>query len=120
MTNEKGNVSELKSSLLNLSQYSKKKKGFANELRRLIITIGLFLIMQIVFITIDGTFLEPNFNRIGNFASGLADAQFFKIWSFLYDNPIFRLITPIAILHIIYVLIKTIIIGLIEKDTNSS
>jgi len=88
-----------------------------NELRRLIITVGLFLILQFIFVIIDGTFLEPNFNRIGNFASGLADAKFFKIWSFLYDNPIFRLITPIAILHIIYVLIKTIIIGLRENNT---
>ncbi len=117
MANEKNYVIGIKDGLFNLSQYSKKKKGFTNELRRLIITVGLFLILQLIFIIIDGTFLEPNFNRIGNFANSLADAQFFKIWSFLYDNPIFRLVTPIAILHIIYVLIKTIIIGIREKDT---
>ena len=115
MINEKDNVGEPKSSLLNLNQYSKKKKGFANELRRLIITIGLFLIMQIIFIAIDGTFLEPN--RIGNFASGIAENNFFEKWFILYDNPIFKLITAVAILHIIYVLIKTVFIGLKEKNT---
>lgn len=117
MTNEKGNVGELKGFLLNLSQYSKKKKGFANELRRLMITIGLFLIMQLIFIVIDGTFLEPNLNRMGNFATGIAESNFFEKWFVLYDNPIFKLITAIAILHILYVLIKTVIIELKEKDT---
>ncbi|ENH96100.1 hypothetical protein J416_12492 [Gracilibacillus halophilus YIM-C55.5] len=120
MTNDKGDIFEWKSFLLNLTQYSKKKKGFLNELRRLIITICLFLIMQLIFIFIDGTFLEPNLNRMGNFASGIAKNMFFEQWLILYDNSIFKLITAIAILHIVYILIKTVIIGLKEKNTKFS
>ncbi|MEW9674621.1 YfzA family protein [Lentibacillus sp. L22] len=86
----------------------------------MIITAGLFLIMQIIFIAINGTFLEPNLNRMGNFASGIAENPFFYKWFILYDNPIFKLITTVGILHIIYVLIKTAVLGFKEKDTKPS
>lgn len=117
MSNNTDDTNKVKRSLVDPIHSSKNKKGFANELRRLIITVGLFLVMQLIFIVIDGTFLEPNFNRMGNFASGLAKNDFFKNWFILYDNPIFKLITAVAILHIIYVLIKTTIIGCKEKNT---
>lgn len=52
-----------------------------------------------------------------NFASGIAENNFFEKWIILYDIPIFKLIMAIAILRIIYVLIKTVFIGLKEKNT---
>ena len=76
--------------------------------------------MQLVFIGIDRTFLEPNLNRMGDFASRLAGNYFFEKWFILHDNPIFKLITAIGILHIIYLLIKTVILGFKEKNTKPS
>ena len=34
--------------------------------KRWIITIGIFLIVQLIFIAVDGTFLEPNINDSDN------------------------------------------------------
>ncbi len=70
--------------------------------------------MQLIFIAIDGTFVEPN--RMGNFAGGIAENNFFEKCFILYDNLIFKLITAITILHIIYVLIKIVFIRLKEKN----
>lgn len=119
MTNEQGNVVKSKNSIVSLGQYSKKKKGYFNELRRLFITVGLFLIMQIVFIVIDGTFLEPNLNKVGTFVSNIAEIKVFE-WIVIYDNPVFKFITVIAVLHIMYLLIKTIILRLKEKENSNS
>lgn len=119
MTNEKDNIIKPNNFITNLSQYSKKKKGFTNELRRLIITVSLFLIMQIIFISIDGTFLDPNLNKVGNFVSNIAENRVFE-WIIIYDNPIFKFVTVVAILHIIYVLIKTLILGVREKNKKPS
>lgn len=117
--NKKDEPNQLKNFIMNLSRYSKRKTGFINERRRMIIVVGWFLLMQIIFIVIDGTFLEPNLNKMGNFASELAINEFFETWFFLYDNPIFKLVTTVALLHIIYVLIKTIILGFKESNVES-
>lgn len=117
MTNKQESAVEANNPITGLGQYSKKKKGYVNELRRLIITVGLFLIMQIIFIAIDGTFLEPNLNKIGTFVSNIVENKVFQ-WIAIYDNPIFKFVTVIAVLHIIYVLIKTIILRLLAKSTD--
>ena len=114
MINEKENVVKSKSFIVNLSQYSKKKKGFTNELRRLIINFCLILILQIIFITINGTFLDPMPNKVGTFVCDIAENRIFE-WIIIYNNPIFKFVTVIAMIHIIYVFIKTIILGVREK-----
>lgn len=119
MTNEQGNVVESKNSMASPSQYSKKKKGYFNELRRLFITVGIFLMMQMFFIVIDGTFLEPNLNKVGTFVSNIAENNVFE-WIVIYDNPVLKFITVIAVLHIMYLLIKTIILRLKEKENSIS
>src|SRR5699024_2671780 len=96
MANKSKELIELKFSLFNLRKYSKKKKGYINELRRLIITVSLFLLMQLLFIGIDVTSLEPNLNKMGSFTNKLKEKDFFNKWFILYENPIFKLITIIG------------------------
>lgn len=40
--------------------------------KRWMITIGIFLIVQLIFIAVDGTFLEPNINDSGNLFARIA------------------------------------------------
>lgn len=95
---------------------NKGKTGRANRLKKWIITLGVFFISQLVFIAIDGTFLEPNLNNIGNFASKLVENML--SWFTLYDNPFFKFITMIGVLHIIFTAIKDVIVCITPKKVN--
>lgn len=44
--------------------------------------------LQIIFITIEGTFLEPNLNHAGHFVTKHMEEK--RLWFTLYDNPIFK------------------------------
>lgn len=80
----------------------KREKGSKNLVRKWVITIGGFVVMQIVFILTDGTFLEANSNKLGDVAYSIVDSKFFYDWLILYVSPIFNIITLLAVLHIIF------------------
>ena len=71
--------------------------------------IGGFVAAQMLFIAIDGTFLDPRLNNIGNFASRIMNNSFFTEWFTLYENPIYKIITTLAILQIIYISVNDIV-----------
>lgn len=108
-----------KESPLNLSQYAKQKKGFANEFRRLIITISIFLVMQIIFIAIDGSSLEPNLNKLGNFTRKITENSLFDSLNVLYENLTFKFLTAFGLLHILCLFIKTITLGILERKSKA-
>ncbi|WP_077309297.1 YfzA family protein [Terribacillus halophilus] len=77
-------------------------------------TIGFF-IMQTIFIIIDDTFLEPNLNLMGNFAQKVVNTQLFTEYITLYENPYFKIISFLAVLHIVFTLIKDIVVRIIPN-----
>lgn len=87
----------------------------SNLAKRWIIIIGIFLIVQLIFILIDGTFLEPKINDSSNLILSIArwilDSKLFTEWISLYSFPFFNLFMTI---HIIAILIPAV------KDITSS
>ncbi|WP_051189157.1 YfzA family protein [Halalkalibacillus halophilus] len=79
-------------------------------------TISIFILLQFIFILIDGTFLEPSPNRIGNFASRIVETKLFSEWLTLYENPIFKIITVLGVLHIIFTGMKDLFLFLLRRD----
>ncbi|GAQ18176.1 membrane protein [Oceanobacillus picturae] len=80
----------------------KREKGPRNLIRKWVITIGGFVVMQIVFILTDGTFLEANSKKLGDVACNIVDSEFYYDWLILYVSPFFNIITLLAVLHIIF------------------
>lgn len=78
-------------------------------MKKWMLILGIFFAAQVVFIAIDGTFLEPKLNNLGDFASNIAGHIFLKEWFTIYENPIHKLITILAILQIAYLAIKDIV-----------
>lgn len=80
-----------------------------NPVKRWIITIGIFLIVQFIFIAVDGTFLQPNINDSENLfariARGILDSKLFTEWIAPYSFPFFNMIMTI---HVIAILIQAV------------
>ncbi|UJL46306.1 hypothetical protein KFZ58_18465 [Virgibacillus sp. NKC19-16] len=76
-----------------------------NPAKRWSITIGIFIIVQLIFIAIDGTFLEPNINDSDNFVASLGrsilGSKLFTEWISPYSYPLFNLWMT---LHVIAIL----------------
>ena len=77
--------------------------------KRWMLTIGIFLIVQLVFIAVDGTFLEPNINDSGNLFARtgrwILNLKIFTEWITLYSYPFFNMFT---IIHILAIFIQAI------------
>jgi hypothetical protein len=85
------------------------KKGRVSLTKKWMITLIGFFIMQTIFIVAD-TFLEPNVNYMGNFALKIVNTQLFTEYITLYENPYFKIITFLALLHIVFTSIKDIVV----------
>jgi len=96
----------------------KPPKKLVHGTKRVFVTIGLFLLMQLVFFAVDGTFLAPKLNRMGNFAQEMVETTFFRNWFRFYENPIFNIITILAILHVLYISIMSVIVKNSVRDPN--
>ncbi|CDO04709.1 hypothetical protein BN988_03274 [Oceanobacillus picturae] len=110
----------------------KREKGSKNLIRKWVITIGGFVVMQIVFILTDGTFLEANSNKLtdgtfleansnklGDVAYSIVDSKFFYDWLILYVSPIFNIITLLAVLHIIFHGTKDLVLISVPKRSSN-
>lgn len=86
-----------------------EKKLHVNRTKRWMITIGIFLIVQLIFIAVDGTFLEPNINDSGNLIArigrGILDSKLFTEWINPYSYPFFNMCMTI---HVIAILIQAV------------
>ncbi|MBY7145051.1 hypothetical protein KFZ56_18700 [Virgibacillus sp. NKC19-3] len=73
--------------------------------KRWSITIGIFLIVQFIFIAIDGTFLEPNINDSDHFVAQLGrwilGSTLFTEWITPYSYPLFNLWVTIHVIAIL-------------------
>ena len=80
-----------------------------NLAKRWMITMGIFFIVQLIFIVVDGTFLEPNINDSDNLFARLArwilDLKLFTKWIAPYSFPFFNMFMTI---HVIVILIQAV------------
>ncbi|OBZ19463.1 hypothetical protein A8L34_08175 [Bacillus sp. FJAT-27264] len=80
-----------------------------NQAKRWMITIRIFLIVQLIFVIIDGTFLEPNINDSDNLlARGgrrILESRLFTEWITPYSYPFFNMCMTV---HIIAILIPAV------------
>jgi len=61
-----------------------EKTLHTNQAKGWIITIGIFFMVQLIFIAVDGTFLEPNINDSGALLASIGrwilDSKLFTEW----------------------------------------
>lgn len=81
-----------------------------NRAKRWMITIGIFIIVQLIFIAIDGTFLEPNLNDSDNVVSstlrGILESRLLTEWIAPYSFSLFNLF---LIVHVVAILIQAVV-----------
>ncbi|WP_340028588.1 YfzA family protein [Paenibacillus sp. FSL H7-0940] len=84
------------------------KKLHTNRTKRWIITIGIFILVQLIFIAIDGTFLEPRLNDSGLFAEikrEVLESRLLTEWVAPYSFPLFNLF---LIIFVVAMLIQAV------------
>lgn len=69
-------------------------------LKKWIITLGGFLILNFIFIIFDGTSMVTSFN-FGDFGNRILQTEFFTEWLNFYENPFFNIVAIFAALHIV-------------------
>ncbi|WDU77600.1 YfzA family protein [Lysinibacillus sp. G01H] len=93
-----------------------EKAHESNLLKRWIITICIFLIVQLIFITVDGTALEPNMNDSNNLVARMGrwilDSRLFTEWITPYSFPFFNMFITI---HVIAILIADFFNDILKK-----
>lgn len=90
-----------------------------NRVKRWMITVGIFLIVQLIFITIDGTFLEPNINDSDNLFARtgrwVLDSKPFTEWITPYSFPFFNMFMTIHVIAMLMQAVQDIISGMFTK-----
>jgi len=85
------------------------QKSNPNRTKRWMIRIGIFVVIQLIFVVVDGTFLEPKVNDSDNvFAVMLRDILESKLlneWVAPYSFPLFNLI---LIVHVAALLLQAV------------
>ncbi|MFJ6210293.1 YfzA family protein [Lysinibacillus sp. NPDC092081] len=69
-------------------------------LKKWIINLGGFLILNLIFSILDGTFVVTNFN-FGDFGNRILQTKLFTEWLSFYENPFFNIVAIFAALQII-------------------
>lgn len=91
----------------------------SNLLKRWIITIGIFLIVQLIFIAVDGTALEPNMNDSNNLVARMGrwilDSRLFTEWITPYSFPFFNMFITIHVIAILIAALGNIISTIFSK-----
>ena len=95
------------------------KKHNSSLIKRWVTTIGIFLIVQLIFIAVDGTFLEPNINdsnnvfiRIGRW---ILNSKLFTEWITPYSLSFFNMFMTIHVIAILIQAVQDIISSMFQK-----
>lgn len=87
--------------------------------RSWVITLGIFLIVQFIFMAVDGTSWEPNIrdsNDIaGRFFRWVLQLELFTEWFTPYSYPYFNLITLVFIIVILAIAVTEIFSNVFSK-----
>lgn len=90
-----------------------------NLAKRWIIALGIFLIVQLIFIAVDGTTLEPNMNDSNNLVARMGrwilDSRLFTEWITPYSFPFFNMFITIHVIAILIAALGNIISTIFSK-----
>ncbi|MCM3224216.1 YfzA family protein [Terribacillus saccharophilus] len=96
-----------------------EKAPTLTPIRRWITYLGIFLLVQVIFILVDGTSLEPNINDSSNFIPrtfrSILDSSLFTEWITPYSYPFFNMVMTVQIIALLIVAITEIVRRLIFK-----
>jgi len=97
-----------------------EKAHNSNLAKRWMITIGIFIIVQIIFFLVDGTFLEPNINDSDNLVARLGrwilGSRLFTEWITPYAFPFFNMAMTIHVIAILIQAVHDIISSIFAKN----
>ncbi|KMY32379.1 hypothetical protein ACZ11_09620 [Lysinibacillus xylanilyticus] len=71
-------------------------------LKKWIINLGGFLILNFIFLIFDSTFVDTNFN-FGDFGNRILQTELFTEWLSFYENPFFNIVAIFAALQLIII-----------------
>ena len=104
----------------NVQMTGTEKTHNINLAKRWVIIIGIFLIVQLIFIAVDGTFLEPNINDSDNLFARVGrwilDSKLFTEWITPYSYPFFNLCMTIHVIAILIQAVHDIISSIFAKN----
>lgn len=90
-----------------------------NLKKRWIIIIVIFLMAQLILITVDGTFLEPNVNDKGSLAfrtvRWILDSRLFTKWITFYSFPFFNMLLLIHVIAVLFQAIQDSLLWILSK-----
>lgn len=96
-----------------------EKAPTLTPLRRWITYLGIFLLVQVIFILVDGTSWEPRINDGDSFIPrmfrSILDSSLFTEWITPYTYPYFNMIITVHTVALLIVAIAEIIERLISK-----
>lgn len=76
-------------------------------MRRWFITLGSFVIGQLLFVLIDGTILEPRLNKAGDFMVGVVGDRL--DWITIYHSTFLKILTLLFVIYMMCILVKDLI-----------
>lgn len=86
-----------------------EKSIHTDRAKRWLLTIGIFLIVQLIFMFVDGTSLEPNINDGGSLIARIGrwilESRLFTEWITPYSFPFFNMFMTI---HLAAILIQAV------------
>lgn len=95
------------------------QKSHPNRTKRWMIRIGIFVVLQLIFIVVDGTFLEPKLNDSDNvftvMLSGILESKLLNEWIAPYSFPLFNLILIVHVAALILQAVADMISTLLRK-----
>lgn len=96
---------------------STEKVPTLSPIRRWITYLGIFLLVQVIFVLVDGTSLEPNINDSDSFIPrtfrNILDSLLFMEWITPYSYPYFNMVMTVHIIALLIMAIAEIISRLI-------
>ncbi|MCT1902604.1 YfzA family protein [Oceanobacillus sojae] len=89
------------------------------KLKEIVVTVGVLLLVQIIFMLLDGTGWEPNV-RETNFINNVLNAKLFTEYFRFYSYPFFNFVTFLHLAAILICVSAEILSIIFKKNKKSS
>ncbi|WP_020621225.1 YfzA family protein [Paenibacillus daejeonensis] len=90
----------------------------SSRLKSWVTTVLVFLLVQLIFLTMDFFALYPNLREQGNFARSIMDAlpdELFTTWFAPYDFLFFNFVTAVMVVAIVLAALKDVIVYIFSR-----
>ncbi|WP_040983202.1 YfzA family protein [Oceanobacillus jeddahense] len=93
-----------------------EKTGFLSnkKLKETVVTVGILILVQIIFILLDGTGWEPNV-RDTDFINNILNAKLFTEYFHFYSYPFFNFVTFLQLVAVIICVLAEILSFIFKK-----